>query len=388
MMIESPRKFEGFGSINIFDLIRVLEIDTLGYKGFGEVFTANKDLLIDYATRTAIVIPVKDEELLTLEGVISAIPHVSLVIVVSASSREPVDRYADEVDLVRSIHRNTRRGIIILHQQDPVWSEALRGTSLEPMISGGKVRSGKGEGMILGILTAAAFGYKYVGFIDSDNYVPGSAYEYAMIYYSGFLMSESKYAMIRIKWPYKGKLASSDIYLRKRGRVSSITESILNYALSLYRKYETDIIKTANSGEHALTIDLALKMKWSGGFAVEPYELVNLIEMCYLGLEDGDCPIISDKIKIYQIESRNPHIHAERGDEHIADMLNFSLGTIYHSKLGLDQVKERIRKALEEYGIRDEPPRPRIYDLSDLEPTKILEKIISTSNDIHYFEPK
>jgi len=392
LLMEYPYRFESYGAVRIHELAKVLEIDSLNHKGHRGVHTLDCEKQAEYASKTAIVIPVKNEDILTLENVISAVPHSSTVILVSASSREPVDRYSYEVDLAQSIYSATQRKIIVLHQQDPAWAHALEGTPLEDMLEeageGGekKVRKGKGEGMLLGVLAASAIGAEYVGFIDSDNYVPGAAHEYAWVYYSGFALTQNPHVMVRIKWPFKGKLASSDLYLRRRGRVSQITNTVLNYALTRIKKVETDIVQTANSGEHALSIDLALKMKWAGGFAVEPYQYVYLLETCYLGLSGGECRLTPDGVAIYQVEPRNPHIHAERGQEHIARMVAISLGTIYHSRLASDEVKERILKILaNNYGITQEPPKPRVYDPYGIDPRKTFERFRQESADYRMF---
>ncbi|MEB3759681.1 MAG: mannosyl-3-phosphoglycerate synthase [Desulfurococcales archaeon] len=388
MLIEYPHRFERYGAITIHDIVKVLELDSSNYRGFRGIYPVSYDTLEDYAARTAIIVPVKNEDLLTFEGVLRAIPHGSLVIVVSASQRKPVDIYNHEVELVRVIHESTRKGILIVHQHDPTWGEVLRDTQLSDMLGkDGTVRRGKGEGMLLGALIAAGLGYNYIGFIDSDNYVPGSVHEYSWIYYSGFSMSRNPYTMVRIKWSFKGKLASSSMYLRRRGRVSMVTNSVLNYALSVIRRVETDIINTANSGEHALSTELALRLKWAGGFAVEPFQLVYMLENCYLSLEES-CDLLPHGVNIYQIEARNPHIHAERGDEHIVDMIAKSLGTIYYSKLNNDKVKARIHKVLKDYGWTKPLPKIRVYDPRGVNAEKIATRLLSESRDAYFFEAK
>jgi len=187
--------------------------------------------------------------------------------------------------------------------------------------------------------------------------------------------------MVRIKWPFKGKLASSDMYLRRRGRVSRITNRFMNNALSMVRKVETDIIKTGNSGEHALTTRLALSMKWAGGYAVEPYQLVYLLEECYLNIESGSCPALPQQVKILQVEARNPHIHAEKGDEHINSMIAKSLGTIYHSKLAVGSIRKEIEEVLSQYQVGLKPVAPRIYDPRDIDASKVFTQFISNSRD-------
>ncbi len=388
MLIEYPHRFERYGAITIHDIVKVLELDSSNYRGFRGIYPVSYDTLEDYAARTAMIVPVKNEDLLTFEGVLRAIPHGSLVIVVSASQRKPVDIYNHEVELVRVIHESTRKGILIVHQHDPTWADVLGDTQLSDMLGkNGTVRRGKGEGMLLGALIAAGLGYNYIGFIDSDNYVPGSVHEYSWIYYAGFSMSRNPYTMVRIKWSFKGKLASSSMYLRRRGRVSMVTNSVLNYALSVIRRVETDIINTANSGEHALSTELALRLKWAGGFAVEPFQLVYMLENCYLSLEES-CDLLPHGVNIYQIEARNPHIHAERGDEHIVDMIAKSLGTIYYSKLNNDKVKERIHKVLKEYGWTKPLPKIRVYDPRGVNAEKITTRLLAESRDVYFFEAK
>ena len=390
MLLNYPHGFETYGAVRIHDIIKVLEIDATNYKGLRGTYTLSYDSIEDYALRTAIIVPVKNEDFLTLEGVLSAVPHSSLIIVVSASARSPVDVYSHEVELARTLYSATRRGILIVHQHDPVWRDIFVDTKLSNIIDEetGTVRKGKGEGMLLGALLAASLGYQYIGYIDSDNYVPGSVHEYSWIYYAGFSISKSPYTMVRIKWLFKGKLASSHMYLRRRGRVSMVTNSILNYAISLIRRVETDIVKTANSGEHALSVELALKMKWAGGFAIEPFQLVYLLETCYLGLDDGLCEFLPNGVSIYQIEARNPHIHAERGDEHIVSMVAKSLATIYYSRLGSEEVRERIEKILRDYGWLEPPPKLTIYDPRGIDPSPIAGKLLSESQDAYFFEPR
>lgn len=385
MLWELPVKVEDYGAVRVYDVVRVLEVDATGYKGGSRgVVWLDTQTAEEKAYRTGIVIPVKDEDLLTLENVIAAIPHASTVILASASSRKPVDKYAREVEVAKAIHAATGRRIVVFHQRDPAWGEALRGTPLEALLDDeGLVRRGKGEGMILGVIVAAALGLDYIGFVDSDNYVPGAVHEYALAYYTAFSMvSSGSHVMVRIKWPFKAKLETREIYLRKRGRVSQHTNSMLNYALSLARKIETEIIHTANSGEHAMDLETALRMEWAGGFAVESYQLVHLFERCWLGLQGGECSLTPPGIKIYQVETRNPHIHAERGDEHIAEMIATSLGTIYYSRLATPKVRERIRELLGGYGLSGEPPRPRVYPPpGSADPSKVFSSFVASSKD-------
>lgn len=382
MLLRAPVRFERLGAVTIYDVAEVVSLDNLGQGARDAVFGLDKEAMLDQAARTAIVVPVKDEDLNLLEGVISAIPTPSPLVLVSASSVEPIDMYSHEVEMAVSHGKISRRRVIVVHQHDPAWGEALAGTPLEGMLGERGVRGGKGEGMILGVLVAAWLGARNVGFIDSDNYIPGSVNEYAKAFYTALAMAGGRHSMVRIVWYYKGKMPPSEMLLRKWGRVSLHTNAALNKAISLHRKVETGVVKTANSGEHAMTMSLALSMPWAGGYAVETYELVHMLESCYLRLDimPKGCRALPEGIKVLQVETRNPHIHAEKGESHISGMAAESLGTIYYSGMATEELRAYIRKVLSEhYYYEDEPPAPRIYDLPSADPAKIVSRYMSES---------
>lgn len=393
LILEKPVFFEVYGGVKVYRTVRVLELSGAGYRGGGgDVVVVDGGAVEEMAGSLGVVVPIKDDEIISLAGVVSGVPHGCPLVIVSASSREPVDRFRHEVELARAVHGSTGRGVLVFHQRDPAWGEVLRGTPLEAMLGeDGLVRMGKGEGMLLGFLAAVWLGARYVGFVDSDNYVPGSVLEYVLAYMAGFRASGGEYAMVRIKWPYKGKLpgVGGDIYLRRRGRVSVHTNHVINLALSVVRGIETDVVQTANSGEHALTRELGLSMPWAGGFAVEPYQLVYLFTSCWLDPSLSGCPGGRAGVEVLQVETRNPHLHAERGDEHLASMIAVSLGTVYHSPLGSPRVREEIARILSEYGYEGEPPAPRVYEAPGRAGgAKLFEEFMSVSREAVYLEPR
>jgi len=64
----------------------------------------------------------------------------------------------------------------------------------------------------------------------------------------------------------------------KWGRVSQITNKCLNDLIFSKTGFETDVIKTGNAGEHAISMKLAELLPYASGYAVEPGELVYLFE--------------------------------------------------------------------------------------------------------------
>jgi mannosyl-3-phosphoglycerate synthase len=208
----------------------------------------------------------------------------------------------------------------------------------------GLIRSGKAEGMILGTLLAKWLGKETVGFVDSDNYFPGAVHEYVCEYAAGFAMNSTRNTFVRISWHSKPKIMEKSLFFAKWGRSSINSNHMLNQLLTHYTGFETEVVKTGNAGEHALSLDLALKLEYAAGYAVETHHFINLLERFGGLLPDGDASQLAHRVTVCQIESRNPHLHESKGDEHVEDMIDASLSVIYHSPLCPDGLKGLIEE--------------------------------------------
>jgi len=369
MRIEKQRYTERFGSLKINDVQKVLELDSgrradMPLKEAIAVDKIEEDVIKDFEEKMAIVIPIKDEKLKLFEGVISGVPHECLIIVISNSGQEPVDRFGMERDTLEQFCHFTQSQALIMHQKDPVLAQALAQAGYTDLLDedGKAVRDGKSEGMVIGLLVAMLAQKEYVGFVDADNYFPGAVWEYVKCYAAGFSIAQSPYAMVRILWRYKPKI-SGEIYFRKWGRVSETTNKCLNSLISSKTGFETDIIKTANAGEHAMSINLAKILPFASGYAVEPQELVSLCEDYGGVLPTANKKVAKDGIEIFQIESRNPHFHEEKGIVHLREMLLQGLSTVYHSQLCEEETKRMvIRELVAQRAAKrgEEPAKPRI----------------------------
>jgi mannosyl-3-phosphoglycerate synthase len=371
MKLDLPRYTERFGATSLHGVQRVYELDS----GFDDgrpvsesIVNIGNNQIVDIERRMAIVIPTKGERLRLLEGVLSGIPHDCLTIIISNSPRQPVDRYKLEKEALQQFNRFVGRNAFILHQRDPVLSEVLRDVGYNSILGpDGTVRTGKAEGMLIGMLLAKMAGKEYVGFIDADNYVPGAVNEYVKIFASGIAMSQTPYVMVRISWIYKPKISETGLYFSKWGRVSEITNQHLNSLVSYYTGFETEVMRTGNSGEHCMSLKLAELLTYSSGYAVETYEIVNMLEEF-----GGIVPTVNqdamDKgVEIMQVETRNPHFHEDKGDDHLKEMVVGSLGSIYHSKICPPKLREKILEALRSKNMledsqQQEPPAPHKID--------------------------
>ena len=368
MRIESPRYTERFGSVQMNDVQKVLELDSGKAKELPvhekiAVRKIEEDVIKDLEEKMAIVIPTKDEKLKLFEGVISGVPHECLIIVVSNSQRKRVDRFKMEQDTLSQFCHFTRRQALIFHQKDPILAQALAESGYPDLLGeDGHVRDGKAEGMVAAMLIAMIAKKQYVGFVDADNYFPGAIWEYVRCFVSGFSMAKSPYAMVRILWHYKPKV-SGGMYFRKWGRVSEITNRCMNSLISTKTGFETDIVKTGNAGEHAMSLKLAEILPYASGYAVEPQELVSIFEGFGGILPMAHQAAAKHGVEIFQIETRNPHLHEEKGTQHLEGMLLPGLGAIYHSPLCEEEARQTILdELLHRSAIQPDevPPKPHL----------------------------
>jgi mannosyl-3-phosphoglycerate synthase len=364
MRLADSFRSERFGAVRIHELQRVIELDSGTSAGAGSRIVP-PDALCAVESHMVIVVPCMNETRGVIEGVLSGIPHDCLIVLVSNSDRQPVDRYEIEAQTVEQFCRLAGRSAITVHQRDPGVAGAFKAAGLPELLDDdGLVRAGKGEAMLIGMALAAATGRRYVGYVDADNYVPGAVHEYCRAYAAGLHLADSPYSMVRISWHSKPKLRDGRLFFSRKGRSSQITNEWLNRFLAEYSGFGTEVIATGNAGEHAMTLDLGLKLRLAGGFAIEPYEYLDLFEQFGGVLETNDPDAMANSVPVLQIETRNPHFHDNKGEEHVHGMRMQALNVLYHSPVTLPAVRQAIIEFMVSQGTLtagQEPPRERIY---------------------------
>jgi len=364
MRLADSFRSERFGAVRIHELQRVIELDSGMSAGAGSRIVA-PDELHAIESQMVIVVPCMNEARGVIEGVLSGIPHDCLIVLVSNSDRAPVDRYEIEAQTVEQFCRLAGRSAITVHQRDPGVAGAFKAAGMSELIDdGGLVRAGKGEAMLIGMALAAMTGRRHIGYVDADNYVPGSVHEYCKVYAAGLHLADSPYAMVRISWHSKPKLRDGRLFFSRKGRSSAITNEWLNRFLAEYSGFGTEVIATGNAGEHAMTLDLGLKLRLAGGFAVEPYEYLDLFEQFGGVLESTSADVMANSVPVLQIETRNPHFHDNKGEEHVQGMRMQALNVLYHSPVTLPVLRQAILEFMIEQGTLgpgQEPPRERVY---------------------------
>jgi mannosyl-3-phosphoglycerate synthase len=371
MRLEYPHRTERFGAVHIRELQRVIELDSGAARAsdaitdLGPSRSVSAEALREIEKDLVIVVPCMNEARKVIEGVLSGIPHDCLIVLVSNSFRRPVDRYEIEADVVEQFCRFAERPAITIHQRDPGLAAAVKGAGMPELIDDdGLVRSGKGEAMLVGLALAALSGRRYVGYVDADNYLPGAAYEYCKAYAAGLHLADSPYGMVRISWGSKPKLKDGRVFYSRRGRSSEITNRFLNRLVAEYSGFGTEVIATGNAGEHAMSTDLALRLRMAGGFAAEPFQFVELFEQFGGVLPPAYPEVMARSVPVLQIESRNPHFHDDKGEDHVQGMRMQALNVLYHSPVCLPEVRDAIAEFLVAEGAIEpgaQPPRERIY---------------------------
>lgn len=334
MRLEQSHRTERFGAVRIHELQRVIQLDSGDARGAVDDGVVSHDAIRAIEREMVIVIPCMNETRRVIEGVLSGIPQDCLIVLVSNSSRHPVDRYEIEAQTVEQFCRLADRPAVTVHQRDPGLAAAFKSAGMPELIGDdGLVRSGKGEAMLVGMAVAALTGRRYLGYIDADNYVPGAVHEYVKVYAAGLHLADNPYAMVRISWHSKPKLRDGRLFFSRRGRSSEITNGFLNRLIAEYSGFGTEVIATGNAGEHALSLDLGLRLRLAGGFAVEPFEYVDLFEQFGGVLDTAAQPeVMASSVPVLQIETRNPHFHDNKGEEHVQGMRLQALNVLYHSR--------------------------------------------------------
>jgi len=383
MLIEAPRNAEILGSVKIYDVQKVLKLESSELETPLLRCITNEEIE-EVLERLVVIIPVKNEKINLLDGVLRAIPQKCKIIVVSNSSRMKQDLFKMEEDVVRRFYRVTKHPIMLIHQKDPGMAISYKEVGFSSILDGdGLVRDGKAEGMVTGLLIAKYLKKDFVGFIDADNYFPGAVNEYVRDYAAGLCMSKSPYAMIRLHWKHKPKIVKRKLYFKKWGRVSEITNRYLNLLLANQTGFETDIIKTGNAGEHAMTMKLASIMNFSTGYSIEPYQLIYLLEEFGRG-ETEYAEAANAGIEVFQIETLNPHLHEEKGEKHVKGMMMDSLSTIFHSRLTNKYLKTRIIEELKSNKVVESDKEIKknliIPSIKDIDGKKFMKKLEESSD--------
>ena len=121
-----------------------------------------------------------------------------------------------------------------------------------------------------------------------------------------------------------------------------------------------------------MSLKLAELLSYSSGYSIEPYEVVNVLEEFGGIIPTPHQDAMEKGVEVMQVETRNPHFHEDKGDDHLKEMIVASLASIYHSKICPPKLREKILESLRAKSMleegQQEPPVPlKIEPFKDID---------------------
>jgi mannosyl-3-phosphoglycerate synthase len=294
-----------------------------------------------FLAHTAFVICHKSESLETLQGVLWYLPVHSPILVVTNCPEQELEEI--KRGLSEQLSRHTR--IYVIHQKDAEIAHFFRDRGVHGILNAaGAVVDGKGEGMYIGTLCALWLGYpEWVLFFDADNLVPSALLEYTLAMGRLFLSapvrpsaSASREAgvigeaergefdqalhSVRVCWASKPDGASG-LSEKVLGRCTSVVSPLVNGLLEDQFGLRGAELSVSNAGEQGMTLHTAQTLRFSSGFSVETFQLLDLLSKATDHRTRGAL--------LQQYQSKSPHFHEKKGGDHIKRMIAESLGSFF-----------------------------------------------------------
>lgn len=340
----------------------------------------NRDLdaLHDFLSQTAFVISHKNESIETVLRVLWYIPVNSTIIIVTNCAEHERDELARALKTRLVEHHKT----YLIHQKDEGIAQIFQNAGVSHILgTDGKVLNGKGEGMYIGALCAHQLGYpRWLIFYDADNFVPSALLEYTLAMcrlfmspssprpepgYGPFLtQKQPDLHNIRICWASKPDLSSNNWQAGILGRTTKVVSPLFESLLEGWFSITDHTISSSNAGEQGMTVKTATTLRFSSGFSVETFQLLDLLYNAALREGRGD------EVIFQQYLSQSPHFHEKKGDEHIKGMIEESLGCFFHFETVLpENVRRHLQVVYDELQLERVSPAvyPALQDLP-LEP--------------------
>lgn len=327
---------------------------------------ADLDNLHYFLSRTAFVISHKSESVETLLGVLWYLPVDSPTIIVTNCPEREKDELAHVLKTKLAHHKQ----IYLVHQKDEALAQLFEAYGVFRILgSDNRVIDGKGEGMYIGALCAYQLGYpRWIVFYDADNFVPSALLEYTLamsrLFMSDILPARfraydtlavgSQEGMrsapdlhnVRICWSSKPELVDGNWDVRVMGRCTRVVSPLFNDLLEGWFGIRDHAISSSNAGEQGMTVKTALSLRFSSGFSVETLQLLDLL------FHANERKGRAEGIILHQYLSKSPHFHEKKGDEHIKEMIEESLGSFFHYEAWLpDNVKCHLQRVYDELGL-------------------------------------
>ena len=148
---------------------------------------------------------------------------------------------------------------------------------------------------------------------------------------------------VRICWSSKPELNNGHLDTRIMGRCTRVVSPLFNELLEGWFGIDGYQVSSSNAGEQAMTVKTAFSLRFSSGFSVETFQLIDLLFQAQK--QKGS----AERILLQQYLSKSPHFHEKKEDEHIKKLIEESLGSFFHFEESLpDNVKRQLRIVYDE----------------------------------------
>lgn len=338
------------------------------------------ETLHDFLSQTAFVISHKNESIETLLGVLWYIPVNSTIIVVTNCPEHARDDLTHALRTRLAGHHKT----YLFHQKDARLAHLFHTLGIPSMLDAdGRVRSGKGEGMYIGTLCAYQLSYpRWLIFYDADNFVPSALLEYTLAMGRLFLAPPTRRSQqpgnelalrqqastvcrsglhnVRICWASKPEPGQAHWQAGIMGRTTKVVSPLFESLLAGWFGICNHQISSSNAGEQGMTVQTASALRFSSGFSIETFQFLELLSYAH---SRHDPP---REVTVQQYLSQSPHFHEKKGDEHIKQMTQESLGSFFHFEQVLpEQVLRQLQQVYRDLQLTEVRPvvYPRLQDV-------------------------
>jgi mannosyl-3-phosphoglycerate synthase len=290
-------------------------------------------------THTAFVICHKSEPLDVLLKTLWYLPIQSPIFVVTNS---PEQRLAEMKRVLRrALTRHTN--VYLIHQKDKAFARFFAERGVTNILgSDGAIVDGKGEGMYLGALCALLLGATHwLVYFDADNFMPSALLEYTLalsaLFWSrrqgarasgadGSALTLRRSATttgydlhtIRVNWAGKPDLHAPTSDAPRVGRCTEVVSPVVNTLLAERFAVPHPTLTISNAGEQGLTIETVRRLRFSSGYSIETFQLLDL----FAHATRSSCHAL-----LQQYQANSPHVHEKKDASHIRRMIAESLGT-------------------------------------------------------------
>jgi mannosyl-3-phosphoglycerate synthase len=265
----------------------------------------------------AFVVCHKDESAKTLWTALWHLPADSSIVVVTNCAEAEFEHLKEQVHAHLPQHHN----LLFVHQKDAAIADFFKAEGVSQILDeNGKVRNGKGEGMYMGTLVSAALQHpRYVAFYDSDNHTPSTLLAYTLAL-SRLFSAHRKPALhnVRICWLSKPDMNTreGDVHQERLGRCTRVVSPLFDVLVQEWFGEGHRNIISSNAGEQAMTMSAAKSIRFSSGYSVESFHLMEMMFAAHNGKNS----------RVDQYVSQSPFFHTKKDNDHINRMIASSMG--------------------------------------------------------------